>query len=859
MKRKIKIILLGKTIILLFLVTIILIAPRTIQAHVESENEGQPKLNSMNYYNEKFVENIVIVTMTKEATRQFLNYTPAHFAEVNAIDIEDLTALTVDWVRKQVLGIPTDQQMRVNVEKFRRILSIKLDIYCRENVLNAVYILSQRADIQSASPSFTIEMASALPNDPMMNDLWAFTNINLYPAWHLSTGSSSVTVAVIDSGIQYNHPDLINRIHRSVPHHNINTTLHRDFITSNDIQGEPILYPVDYNGHGTHVAGTIGAQGNNGVGVTGVAWDVRLVSLRVFDDEGFIGNEAILHRAISFAKLQNIDIINFSGTAPHYSSIYNAIAAFDGLFVAAAGNDTRDNDGSLPAYPASFRLDNLISVGAIDNNNERVRSSNWGANTVCIWAPGSDILSTVPKGFTPYGTIRHSEGYAYAEGTSMAAPHVTGVAALMLSINPRLTPQQLRNAILNSASQITISHPSGFLNLGTGYQTVRRLNAFYAVRSVATFDTRIGSNPETIYIIGTFNRPLEGNLYVPATINNRTVVRIGPSAFINQVYLDNITIPNSVTQIGRNALAAPNATIRFTEDRHIIQDSLLEGSGMRRVYLPHSIEIIGYRAFADNGNLNQNINIPVSVHTIGRHAFSNISPSISINLEGVRQVPSGFHRDWNPHNNEVLFDNIRCDHQWHNQGYIRVCHRCTHKEVAPVLAPIVTSGRQIRNPNGFSVDVWVRYNAGTWDGGIIWYVVHRHLSSNARFDLRPQMFSFGSVEVWFVANGMESPITISSNIGITPPMSLLAPVQVGHRLLNNNPVAVNVWMLLCHGECCCIHLIVQVGSNVLPGQLWHICCCYFSTHWREVQVWFALTCGLSSYVIWPCGWCCSTK
>ena len=278
---------LGIVLMGIILATTVMFVPNATSANALNEfsNEQIVTTNSETPEENDFAGNLVTVTLTKEATIQFLNYAPADFIEVNAIAVKDLSAPVIEWVEKQVLGIPTEENMRINVEDFRRILSIELYIYCRYNVLDAVYILGKRNDICSAGPSYFQRKMSVVANDPMRGDLWGLDNINATAAWHITTGSSAVTVGVLDSGIQHNHPDLANRMHQGVPNHNIDTTLHRDF-TTGVAAGVRVVNPIDPNGHGTHVAGTIGAQGNNGLGITGVAWDVRLVCLRVFNAQG---------------------------------------------------------------------------------------------------------------------------------------------------------------------------------------------------------------------------------------------------------------------------------------------------------------------------------------------------------------------------------------------------------------------------------------------------------------------------------------------------------------------------------------------------------------------------------------------
>jgi subtilisin family serine protease len=462
---------LGAMLLGILLAVTMLYAPNARQASawMDSGYEEVENSNSSTPYEpteeRDFSGNLVIITLTQPATHQFLDYASACFPEVNAVYVSDLTHFTVGWVRKQVLGIPSSETMLINVERFRRILSIELYEYCKENVLNAVYILSKREDVQSAGPSYTQKIMSTITNDTIRNAQWALDNINVNQAWDFTTGSPSVKVGVLDSGIYGGHPNLSNRIHHGNPH-NESTTLHRDF-TTDEKYGVAIVNPIDPNGHGTHVAGIIGAQGGNNLGIAGVALNIRLVSLRVFDFRGFAPTLKWLFNAINYAASVGIPILNYSGGGPgNVEDIRVAIEAYTGLFVAASGNnfDRSDdvtavgfNNDKHGFFPANYRLSNLISVGSIDENNSRSWFSNFGYNTVDIYAPGSSIRSTVPV----YSWMWPFPWTLFAEtsGTSMAAPHVAGVAALMLSANPDFTGEDLKNSILSNAKPITISVP----------------------------------------------------------------------------------------------------------------------------------------------------------------------------------------------------------------------------------------------------------------------------------------------------------------------------------------------------------------------------------------------------------------
>lgn len=264
-------------------------------------------------------------------------------------------------------------------------------------------------------------------------------------AWEETKGSKDVKVAVIDSGIDYQHEDLSE---------NVDASLGYDFFDEDSD-------PMDTLGHGTHVAGIIGSQTNNEVGVAGVNWDVTMVPIRVFGSSG-IADVSVMIEAINYATQKGFPIINFSvGSLGYSSAEEEAIKNYPGLFVAAAGNYGADTTNQ-PFYPASLDIPNIISVG---NSDGRVRfsSSNYSKTGVDLFAPGTLVYSTVP-----------GSGYLYKSGTSMATPHVTGSAALALSLNPDLSADELKKLILNSVDS--------FYELSDLCVTGGRLNTSNVVR-----------------------------------------------------------------------------------------------------------------------------------------------------------------------------------------------------------------------------------------------------------------------------------------------------------------------------------------------------------------------------------------
>jgi subtilisin family serine protease len=305
--------------------------------------------------------------------------------------------------------------------------------------------------------------AATLPNDPSFSRLWGLNNtgqtggvgdadIDAAEAWNVTTGSRAVVVAVIDTGIDYRHTDLAANMWRNpgeIPGDGIDND-GNGFV--DDVYGWDFANndadPFDDEGHGTHVAGTIGAVGNNGTGVAGVNWQVSLMALKFLGADGS-GTTSAAVAALNYATMMrqthgvNVVATNNSwGGGGASTALTNAIVAGGNagiLTVAAAGNESANND-TTPSFPANVNSTAVISVAATDASNRLASFSNYGATTVDVAAPGVGIFSTTPN-----------NSYASYSGTSMAAPHVAGLVALMAAANPQATAAQIRSAIFSSA------------------------------------------------------------------------------------------------------------------------------------------------------------------------------------------------------------------------------------------------------------------------------------------------------------------------------------------------------------------------------------------------------------------------
>ncbi len=316
--------------------------------------------------------------------------------------------------------------------------------------------------IEYISPDF-IRKISAVPNDPMYSSLWGMNqsnniDINGPEAADKASFSQSedIIVGVIDTGIDYNHPDLQNNMWKNPLELSGSPGVDDDGNgIVDDIYGYNAINnsgnPFDDNKHGTHCAGTIGAEGNNGIGVAGVVWKVKLMALKFLNSSGS-GSDSGAIKAINYAvtmrnrggKLKVLS--NSWGGSGQNPALLNAInIASDAgiLFVAAAGNDNKNTD-SNPNYPSCYDAPNVLAVAAIDSNGSRATFSNYGANTVDIAAPGVNILSTVP-----------GNRYESLNGTSMATPHVSGLAVLSFSQSSQLTALDVKNILMQSIKPLS--------------------------------------------------------------------------------------------------------------------------------------------------------------------------------------------------------------------------------------------------------------------------------------------------------------------------------------------------------------------------------------------------------------------
>ncbi len=333
-----------------------------------------------------------------------------------------------------------------------------------ESTISAVKTLSMNEMVDVAEPNYIYKI-NKTPNDPLLTQLWGMKNlgqkdsagqagvmgvdIDAEKAWDIETGSAKMLVAIIDTGIDFNHPDLKDNIWTNQAELNGKAGVDDDGNgVVDDIHGYNAITndgnSMDDHGHGSHCAGTIGAKGNDGKGIVGVNWNTRMMAVKFLDANGS-GNLENAIKAIDYATKMGAKVMSNSWGGGGFSqTLMDAIKRSNdagAIFIAAAGNDSSNND-ETPGYPASYNVANIISVAAIDNTGTKAGFSNYGRSSVHLGAPGVNIYSSTGGAYDSWS------------GTSMATPHVSGVAALVWSHEPQLTAIELKQRLLQTARPV---------------------------------------------------------------------------------------------------------------------------------------------------------------------------------------------------------------------------------------------------------------------------------------------------------------------------------------------------------------------------------------------------------------------
>ncbi|HYN44928.1 MAG TPA: NosD domain-containing protein [Candidatus Limnocylindrales bacterium] len=504
---------------------------------------------------------------------------------------------------------------------------------------NAMEGLSVSDKFEDAEPNYRVK-ALKTPNDPRFNELWGMNNtgqtggtpdadIDAPQAWDISTGSKEVIVAVIDTGVDHTHEDLAGNMWANpgeIPGNGLDDDKN-GFI--DDYYGWDFAYkdndPIDGDSHGTHVSGTIGGVGNNGKGVAGVSWNVRIMAVKFLDDSGS-GYDSDAIDAINYATMMGADIMSNSWGGGGYSSALEAaIQAADNagiLFIAAAGNDA-DNTDQYPFYPAGYDVPNVMSIAATDKNDNLADFSNYGHSTVDIGAPGVDILSSVP-----------GNAYASYSGTSMAAPHVSGAAALLKAFNPSLTHLEIKDILMNSVDPL----PSLYGKTATG----GRLNIQKAITFGLTYSTVCQSGCDYPSIQTAINAANPGN-----TILVRSGIYYENVNVTKQLKLRGIGMPVVDARGSRSAITLtadgiilegftatggasyPEAGIKVISNNNTLRDNNVLNNSYAGIVLESSRNNTLIRNNASNNN-----GIGIYLNKSGNNTLS--ANNVSNNINGIR-------------------------------------------------------------------------------------------------------------------------------------------------------------------------------------------------------------------------------
>jgi len=442
------------------------------------------------------------------------------------------------------------------------------------DAMNAIPQIRTLPNIKSAEPDWIGEWAT-VPNDPDFSRMWGLRNtgqlvngvtgindadIDADVAWNDFTGSSTTKVAIVDSGVDYLHPDLAANIWTNsgeIAGNGLDddSNGYVDDINGYDF-GSDDADPMDFVGHGTHVAGTVGAVGNNGIGTVGVNWNSSIMALKIGTDFGGPTNAGAI-AAINYAVAMGAVVSNHSYTVNPTAALQTAIvnARTNGhIVVVAAGNSNSNNDFS-PVYPASYTQDNVVTVAATTQSDALASFSNYGAVSVDIGAPGVNIWSTTPRA----GSLFYGPNYDFSDGTSMAAPAVAGAIAFLRGLSPNSSYTQIINVLYRGADII----PALVGRVSTG----ARLNLDRSAQLLSPASITI--SPSTV-------AETAGAGAASITIR-REAFPIGTNLVVNLTFDDNTEV-NVPALSGGSSVTIPAGQTQITLPINILDDTLLDGT-----------------------------------------------------------------------------------------------------------------------------------------------------------------------------------------------------------------------------------------------------------------------------------------
>ena len=467
-------------------------------------------------------------------------------------------------------GVSAQKTLRVNAQTGARVLEKfadsawqRIQIPAGLSVEKTIEKYKNLAEVETAQPNFYYHLLAA-PNDPQFSSMYGLQKISAPAAWNLTTGSTETVVAVIDTGVKYTHEDLAANIWKNPGEINGNGIDDDANGFVDDYYGYDFFFndsdPADENGHGTHTSGTIGAVGNNALGITGINWNVRLMAIKIYDSDGLGTTSAMLINAYNYVRMMKSRGVNIRVTNNSYGGCdeacnydqatkdaIDALGDAGVLQVFAAGNDSR-NIETTPAFPASYTSPSILSVAASNSTDDRAGFSNFGAVSVDLAAPGSGILSTHPS----------AGNYVSFSGTSMAAPHAAGVAALLSTYNPNLSAQSLKATLMNTVDVLT--QWNGVVKTGG------RLNAANALQNQTVCTFTPANNSISVPTKGgyfTVNVAAGQNCDFSVKSNSKWIqINGGDSLSGNSAVSFRVTVNPTITRTGTITIAGQTFTVR---------------------------------------------------------------------------------------------------------------------------------------------------------------------------------------------------------------------------------------------------------------------------------------------------------
>ena len=435
----------------------------------------------------------IVIVMTHEASMDLKYYSVEDFPEIECTSVQNLNTAALETIKNAEKGTKEADGF-VGFGEYKSIVRLFFNSVSVEELYQAIVVLNRRSDVEIAGPCMrtNVELCSTTPNDQYYSNQWALNKISAPAAWDLCKKAKDVKIAIIDGGIDVNHLDLSGNIINSEC-----CCIGPSLFNSNETAVLPDNSPSDVADHGTRVAGIIGAEGNNLIGISGLCWETNIASYNIFGynaGTAYVDNYTNLAMLIDQASSNGCELINICVTwnplyltSAQISACEAAINNFPGLIICAAGNNGL-NVGTFSFYPCEHRTSNMIVVGASTNSDTVASYSNYSSTDVDLFAPGGvylqaptiaadTILLTRATSYCandPTLDVTHlATGYHYGTGTSFAAPYVTATAALLMSYYTTMTPAQVKAAILNNVD--TISALSGYCVTGG------RLNVYAAL------------------------------------------------------------------------------------------------------------------------------------------------------------------------------------------------------------------------------------------------------------------------------------------------------------------------------------------------------------------------------------------